>query len=118
PSLPATRNGNPEEYGRGLDLSERNAMVPAQGRGLAREDGLSPDLADDVVPAESRPTRPAGRPARRPGPVRQLPILISRNAEVLARARQQQVIMGAAPLAVLLVFSVLLGLGALDGRAA
>jgi hypothetical protein len=44
--------------------------------------------------------------------------LISRNAEVLARARQQQVIMGAAPLAVLLVFSVLLGLGALDGRAA
>jgi ABC-type multidrug transport system ATPase subunit len=120
PSLPATRNGSgdPEEYGRELDLSERNAMVPAQGRGLAHEDGLSPDPADDVVPAEPRPTRPAARPARRPGPVRQLPILISRNAEVLARARQQQVIMGAAPLAVLLVFSVLLGLGALDGRAA
>lgn len=118
PSLPATRNGNPEEYGRELDLSEQNAMVPAQGRGLTHEDELSPDPADDVVPAESRPTRPAARPARRPGPVRQLPILLSRNAEVLARARQQQVIMGVAPLAVLLVFSVLLGLGALDGRAA
>ena len=118
PSLPATRNGYPEEYGRELDLDERNAAIPAQGRGLAHEDGFSLDPEDDVLPAETGTNRPAARPARTPGPARQLAILISRNAEVLARARQQQVIMGAAPLAVLLVFCVLLGLGALDGRAA
>jgi hypothetical protein len=47
-----------------------------------------------------------------------VPVLISRNAEVLARARRQQSILAAAPLAVLLVFCVLLGVGALDGPAA
>ena len=106
PTLPAAGNGYPEEYGRELDLSEQNAAVPAQGRGLAHEDGIDPD------------PRPDARPARKRGPLGQLPVLISRNAEVLARARRQQVIMGAAPLAVLLVFCLLLGVGALDGSAA
>ena len=119
PSMHGNHNGYPEEYGRELDLGERNAAIPAQGRGPALEDdGFSLDPDDDVIPAETGAHRPAPCPARRPGPARQLAILISRNAEVLARARQQQVIMGAAPLAVLLVFCVLLGLGALDGHAA
>jgi ABC-type multidrug transport system ATPase subunit len=95
PSLPATRNGDPEEYDSEMDPGERNAGVPAQGRRLA----ISPDPGP-------------------PRPIKQLPVLISRNAEVLARARQPQVIMGAAPLAVLLVFCVLLAVGALDGPAA
>lgn len=48
-------------------------------------------------------------------PVRQLSVLIRRNAEVLARARRTQVIMAVAPVAVLLAFCALLGAGALDG---
>ena len=96
PSLPATHDGDPEEeYDSEMDLGERNAAVPAQGRRRA----ISPDPGP-------------------PRPIKQLPVLISRNAEVLARARQPQVIMGAAPLAVLLVFCVLLAVGALDGPAA
>ena len=51
-------------------------------------------------------------------PVRQLPVLIRRNAEVLARARRMQAILASVPVAVLLAFCVLLGAGALDGPAA
>jgi hypothetical protein len=62
--------------------------------------------------------RQHARPARPLAPVRQLPVLVSRNAEILARARRQQVLLAAVPLAVLVVFCVLLGAGALDGPAA
>jgi len=51
-------------------------------------------------------------------PVRQLPVLIWRNAEVIARARRMRAIMASVPAAVLLAFCVLLGVGALDGPAA
>ncbi|HET9080214.1 MAG TPA: ATP-binding cassette domain-containing protein [Trebonia sp.] len=51
-------------------------------------------------------------------PARQLPVLVRRDAEVLARARRRQVILAAVPVAVLVVFCVLLGAGALDGPAA
>jgi ABC-type multidrug transport system ATPase subunit len=51
-------------------------------------------------------------------PVRQLSVLIRRNAEVLAHARRTQVILAIAPVAVLLAFCALLGAGALDGPAA
>jgi ABC-type multidrug transport system ATPase subunit len=95
PSLPAAHDDAPEEYDSEMNPGERNAGVPAQGRGQA----IRPDPGT-------------------PRAIRQLPVLISRNAEVLARARQPQVIMGAAPLAVLLVFCVLLAVGALDGPAA
>jgi ABC-type multidrug transport system ATPase subunit len=51
-------------------------------------------------------------------PVRQLSVLIRRNAEVLARARRTQVILGIAPVVVLVAFCALLGAGALDGPTA
>jgi ABC transport system ATP-binding/permease protein len=63
------------------------------------------------------PHAPAGR-AGVLRPVRQLSVLIRRNAEVLARARRTQVILAIVPVAVLLAFCVLLGAGALDGPAA
>jgi ABC transport system ATP-binding/permease protein len=63
----------------------------------------------------------AHAPAGRSGalrPLRQLSVLIRRNAEVLARARRTQVILAIVPVAVLLTFCALLGAGALDGPAA
>jgi ABC-type multidrug transport system ATPase subunit len=51
-------------------------------------------------------------------PVRQLPVLIRRNAEVIARAKRMQAILASVPVAILLAFCVLLGAGALDGPAA
>jgi ABC-type multidrug transport system ATPase subunit len=57
----------------------------------------------------------SGGPLR---PARQLPVLIRRNAEVLARARRLQTIVVSVPVAVLVAFCVLLGVGALDGAAA
>ncbi|HEX4291714.1 MAG TPA: ABC transporter ATP-binding protein [Trebonia sp.] len=52
------------------------------------------------------------------GALRQLSVLIRRNAEVLARARRTQVILAVAPVVVLIAFCALLGAGALDGPAA
>lgn len=63
------------------------------------------------------PHAPAGRGGAL-RPVRQLSVLIRRNAEVLARARRTQVILAIVPVAVLLAFCALLGAGALDGPAA
>jgi hypothetical protein len=51
-------------------------------------------------------------------PIRQLPVLIRRNAEVLARARRLQAIAAGVPVVVLLAFCVLLAVGSLDGSAA
>lgn len=57
----------------------------------------------------------SGGPLR---PARQLPVLIRRNAEILARARRLQAILLGVPVAVLVAFCVLLVVGALDGAAA
>jgi hypothetical protein len=44
--------------------------------------------------------------------------LIRRSAELIARARRVQAVLAAVPVAILLAFCVLLGVGALDGPAA
>ena len=56
----------------------------------------------------------AGGPLR---PVSQLPVLIRRDVEVVARARRTQAILASVPVVILLAFCVLLGVGALDGPA-
>jgi ABC-type multidrug transport system ATPase subunit len=56
----------------------------------------------------------AGGPLR---PVSQLPVLIRRDVEVIARARRTQAILASVPVVILLAFCVLLGVGALDGPA-
>jgi ABC-type multidrug transport system ATPase subunit len=86
-----------------------------------------PSLASCLVAADPPGARaPTGRgaDARAPGsmsgplpPARQLPVLIRRNVEVMARARGTQAILAIVPAAILLVFCVLLGVGALDGPA-
>ena len=59
-----------------------------------------------------------GQGGRTLQPLRQLSVLIRRNAEVLARARRTQVILAVAPVVVVIAFCALLGAGALDGPAA
>lgn len=56
----------------------------------------------------------AGRPLR---PVSQLPVLIRRDVEVMARVRRTQATLVSVPVVILLAFCVLLGVGALDGPA-
>ena len=86
-----------------------------RGRNRRRRREDAPRFAVPVA-AENAAAPPArGGPLR---PVRQLSVLIRRNAEVLARARRTQVILAVAPVAVLLAFCALLGAGALDGPAA
>jgi ABC-type multidrug transport system ATPase subunit len=77
-----------------------------------------------AAPPFAVPVAAAGEPGangqggRTLHPLRQLPVLIRRNAEVLARARRTQVILAVAPVVVLIAFCALLGAGALDGPAA
>src|SRR6201996_4021352 len=82
----------------------------------------APAPEDDALPSPRTSSAPQGpgraRSAGPLPPVRQLPVLIMRNAEVLARAKRQQAILAGAPVIVLLVFCVLLGGGALDGPVA
>lgn len=109
---------------------------PSAGRDQAA--GHEPDLArgherypepGDVTGAGQAAACPAagaslpGSPgrARTAGTLKlthQLSVLVSRNAEILARARRLQVVIAAVPLTVLAVLCVLLGVGALDGPAA
>jgi ABC-type multidrug transport system ATPase subunit len=90
--------------------------------GPAAEDGTD-DEADETTfatsPAALRiPDGPArggaGAPLR---PAGQLPVLIRRDAEVMARARRTQATLASVPIVILLAFCVLLGVGALDGPA-
>jgi ABC-type multidrug transport system ATPase subunit len=96
--------------------------------GPAAEDGID---AEEIAAEEDEPPfAPGGVAAISPDgralgtahgplrPVRQLPVLIRRNAEVIARARRMQAILAGVPIAILLAFCVLLGAGALDGPAA
>jgi ABC-type multidrug transport system ATPase subunit len=84
--------------------------------------GRDPDPEADVLPSPTgtgaAPGPARGGTARMLPPVRQLPILIIRNAAILARARRQQAVLAGVPAVVLLAFCVLLAVGALDGPAA
>jgi hypothetical protein len=110
-------------------------LVPdAAGPHSAGRPGLTlpgvPAAEDDTDLEEEADAPPFAVPAAAagaPGPnghgggggaLRQLSVLIRRNAEVLARARRTQVILAVAPLVVLIAFCALLGAGALDGPAA
>ncbi|HEY6494923.1 MAG TPA: ABC transporter ATP-binding protein [Trebonia sp.] len=105
------------------DLTDGYDPVPDLRAGVGAADSAGPDAGSlhGSLTATSA-TAPGRRPRSRPdGPLprlKQLPVLIRRNAEVLARARRGLVILAAAPAAVLLVFCVLLAIGALDGPAA
>jgi hypothetical protein len=90
---------------------------PADGDDTDVEEGAAaPPFAVPVAAAgEPGANGQGGRTLR---PLRQLPVLIRRNAEVLARARRTQVILAVAPVVVLIAFCALLGAGALDGPAA
>jgi ABC-type Mn2+/Zn2+ transport system ATPase subunit len=111
------------EYRRELGFQNRSAVDRANGhrRDAGEPDPGEPDPGEKAYPAvtglDALDHRQPARPAVPLGPARQLPVLISRNAEVLARAWRQQAILAAAPLAVLLVLAMLLGVGALDGPA-
>lgn len=109
-------------YGRGSG-PEYTREPGSQGRSaLDRVNGHSLDAGQKAFAAVTGlgvlDHRQPARPAVPLGPARQLPVLISRNAEVLARAWRQQAILAAAPLVVLLLLCALLGVGALDGPAA
>jgi ABC-type multidrug transport system ATPase subunit len=83
--------------------------------GAADDD--EPDDGEDEFPSAALSL--AGGPATRPPrPVSQLPVLVRRNAEGIARARRAQAILVGVPVAIMLAFCVLLGAGALDGPAA
>jgi ABC-type multidrug transport system ATPase subunit len=72
--------------------------------------------ADGAEPARTGdPGAPASGPARRAaGPFRQWSVLARRNIDVLVRSRPMLAALAGAPVAVLLAFLVLLGLGAFD----
>jgi ABC-type multidrug transport system ATPase subunit len=93
------------------------AGAPAAGDEADAEDDEPPFAPFVPAPgsADGHALRTAGGPLR---PARQLPVLIRRNAEVIARARRTQAILASVPVAILLAFCVLLGAGALDGPAA
>jgi ABC-type multidrug transport system ATPase subunit len=98
------------EYQRELDSQFQRAAGQEHVRTL---DEPQPAATGLGIPEQRQPARSAV-PLR---PARQLPVLIRRNAAVLARARRQQAILAAAPLIVILVLCGLLGAGALNGPA-
>jgi ABC-type multidrug transport system ATPase subunit len=83
------------------DAGEDESPLPASAAGPSLPDGRAPGSRNGPPP-----------------PVVQLPILIRRNVEVIARARRVQATLACVPVAILLAFCVLLGVGALDGPAA
>ncbi|MGH3253390.1 MAG: hypothetical protein ACRDOI_45215, partial [Trebonia sp.] len=92
---------------------------------VATEYGTAGDEAAEDEPPLATFAAAVGSPEGRApggrgglGRFRQLPALIRRDAEVIARARRAQAIAASVPVAVLLVLCVLLGAGALDGPAA
>jgi ABC-type multidrug transport system ATPase subunit len=104
---------------------------PAFPGGPPDPDNSDPDksaaeeaCAEESTEADESPSDTAGLsldigPALRPlRPVGQLPVLVRRNAEVVGRARRAQAVLAGLPVAIMLAFCLLLGAGALDGRAA
>jgi ABC-type multidrug transport system ATPase subunit len=98
PGVPAARDGADDEE---TDAEEDEPPFALSVAATGSVDGHALGTADG-------PLRP----------VRQLPVLIRRNAEVIARTRRMQAILASVPVAILLAFCVLLGAGALDGPAA
>jgi ABC-type multidrug transport system ATPase subunit len=89
--------------------------------GVEEEAGAGEDESSFAAPAAALSLPDGHAPGAGDGPLRpvsQIPILIRRNAEVIARARRTQAILAGVPVAILLAFCVLLGVGALDGPAA
>ncbi len=78
----------------------------------------TPAVIDEEQPASAVSPDPALPPDARAAAVRQWAVLTKRNAEVLARDRRMQAVLAGTPAALLFVFCVLLGCGALDGRGA
>jgi ABC-type multidrug transport system ATPase subunit len=106
-------NDNPDADG-GPKMSDGLDANDETGAARASDDDAFP-----APPESGAPHGPArGRSAGPLLPVRQLPVLIMRNAEILARARRQQAVLAGVPVIVVLVFCVLLGVGALNGPAA
>src|SRR6202000_2261311 len=89
---------------------------PAAGDDTDLEEADAPPFAVPVPAAGAQGQNGQGSGTLQP--LRQLSVLIRRNAEVLARARRTQVILAVAPVVVLVAFCALLGAGALDGPAA
>ena len=133
--LPRTRAAStlapatPRAPGQAVLVPDAAGPHSAGRPGAAFVDGLDGADAADAEqdePSSVTPETTAGFPdgpgrGRSGGPLRrarQLPVLIRRNAEVLARARRLQTIVVSVPVAVLVAFCVLLGVGALDGAAA
>jgi ABC-type multidrug transport system ATPase subunit len=112
------------DRGRDLDAEYGRDRDAGEGRGVRAGDGTGPGpvLGQEALPSMTGSGSPDHRPRVRPAgavpPVRQLLVLIRRNAEVLARARRQQAIMAGTPAAILLACCVLLSVGALNGPAA
>lgn len=112
--------------GHGTDPGPERERDPATGYepdpGPGSGTGTGPGAATDALRAATGASLPVPAqravPARPLKPARQLPVLVSRNAEILARDRSLQAIMAAVPLATLLLFCLLLVSGALDGPAA
>jgi ABC-type multidrug transport system ATPase subunit len=114
PAVLVPDGAGPHSAGRpGLAFPGGAAAGDDTGDGDGEDEPSVPVAAVSATDPRAHGAR--GGPLR---PVRQLSVLIRRNAEVLARARRTQAIMAIAPVAVLLVFCALLGAGALDGPTA
>jgi ABC-type multidrug transport system ATPase subunit len=98
----------------------KTAHVDASPLAVADDDGDGlPSIAAEQALADSLALDGTGIRARRAVTrtvlsVRQSAVLARRNADVLARSRPALVALAAAPVAVLLAFAVLFGLGAFD----
>ena len=98
----------------GLDGLGGRGEADLADAGLASTDLLDDRLAAydlEVGQADGVPSGTAGGVLR---PFRQWSALVRRNVDALARSRSSLIALAGAPLAVLLAFLVLLGLGALD----
>jgi ABC-type multidrug transport system ATPase subunit len=109
-------------YAAGPHSAGRPGLASPGGPGVEEEEaGAGEDESSFAAPAAAL-SLPGGHApgdgGGPPGPVGQLPILIRRNAEVITRDRRAQAILAGVPVAILLAFCVLLGVGALDGPAA
>lgn len=109
------------------DWDQEDRSDPDPGRDHDLDLDHDPVRGDESDPAAEDRTATGTRfpvPRQRAGavaplkPARQLPVLVGRNAEILVRARRQQAIMAAVPLAFVLLFCLLVASGALDGPAA
>jgi ABC-type multidrug transport system ATPase subunit len=102
------------------DSGDLSALGPVlgQARGSHADEDPGEGASADAAQADSTAGVRRPRSAQPLPPLRQLPVLILREAEILARARRHQAILAGAPVVVLLAFCVLLGIGALDGPAA